>query len=127
MAVIIDEWGAFEGVVTVEDIIEEIVGEIRDEFDVEEPEITGLESGSYSIDGRATIQTVNEALDTEFESEDFDTIGGLVLGQIGRAPEEGDEVRLDGCTLTVDEVDGNRISHLIVRESGEEEAGHDEG
>lgn len=127
MAVVIDEWGAFEGVVTIEDIIEEIVGEIRDEFDVEDPEVAKLEGGNYSVEGRAPIQTVNEALDAEFESEDFDTIGGLVLGQLGRAPEEGDEVVLDGYTLTVDEVDGTRISHLIVRESAEAEEDRAEG
>ncbi|MDN5698622.1 MAG: hemolysin family protein, partial [Rubrobacter sp.] len=109
MAVVIDEWGSFEGLVTIEDIIEEIVGEIRDEFDEEEPALRQLSGGAYSVDGRLPIQAVNEALEAEFESEDFDTIGGLVLGQLGRAPEVGDEVKLDGHLLRVDEVDGSRV------------------
>ena len=119
MAIVIDEWGSFEGIVTIEDIIEEIVGEIRDEFDEEEPALMQLSNGSYSVDGRLPIQAVNEALDAEFESEDFDTMGGLVLGQLGRAPEVGDEVKLDGHLLRVDEVDGSRVSQILVTETEE--------
>ena len=120
MAIVIDEWGSFEGLFTLEDIIEEIVGEIRDEFDEEEPAIRKLPDGSYSIDGRIPIGVVNEALGSEFESEDFDTIGGLVLGHLGRAPEVGDEVRLDGYLLRVDEVEGPRIAQVLARELPEE-------
>jgi CBS domain containing-hemolysin-like protein len=122
MAIVIDEWGTFEGLFTLEDIIEEIVGEIRDEFDEEEPAVHKLPDGSYSIDGRIPIGVVNEALGSEFESEDFDTIGGLVLGHLGRAPEVGDEVRLDGYLLRVDEVDGPRVAQVIAREAPEEES-----
>jgi CBS domain containing-hemolysin-like protein len=125
MAIVIDEWGSFEGVFTLEDIIEEIVGEIRDEFDEEEPAVRKLPDGSYSIDGRIPIGVVNEALGSEFESEDFDTIGGLVLGHLGRAPEVGDEVRLDGYLLYVDEVDGPRVAQVIAREAPEEESEND--
>jgi CBS domain containing-hemolysin-like protein len=121
MAIVIDEWGTFEGLFTLEDIIEEIVGEIRDEFDEEEPAVHKLPDGSYSIDGRIPIGVVNEALGSGFESEDFDTIGGLVLGHLGRAPEVGDEVRLDGYLLCVDEVDGPRVAQVIAREAPEEE------
>jgi len=120
MAVVIDEWGSFEGLFTIEDILEEIVGEIRDEFDEEEPAISKLNDGSYSVDGRIQISTVNEALNSEFASEDFDTIGGLVLGQLGRPPEIGDEVILDSYDLRVDEVDGPRVAHLVVREREKE-------
>ena len=126
MAIVIDEWGSFEGLFTLEDIIEEIVGEIRDEFDEEEPAIRKLADGSYSIDGRIPIGVVNEALGSEFESEDFDTIGGLVLGHLGRAPEVGDEVRLDGYLLRVDEVDGPRVAQVIAREAEEPEDAPDE-
>jgi CBS domain containing-hemolysin-like protein len=122
MAIVIDEWGSFEGLFTLEDIIEEIVGEIRDEFDEEEPAIRKLPDGSYSIDGRIPIGVVNEALGSEFESEDFDTIGGLVLGHLGRAPEVGDEVRLDGYLLRVDEVDGPRVAQVIAWEAEPEDA-----
>ena len=116
MAIVIDEWGSFEGLFTIEDILEEIVGEIRDEFDEEEPSVRKLEGGAYSVDGRIPIQVVNEALGSAFESEDFDTIGGLVLGQLGRPPEIGDELDLDGHTLLVDDTDGPRVAQVIVRE-----------
>ncbi|MGI8541285.1 MAG: transporter associated domain-containing protein, partial [Rubrobacteraceae bacterium] len=75
---------------------------------------------SFSIDGRIPINVVNEALGSEFESEDFDTIGGLVLGHIGRAPEVGDEVRLDDHTLRVDDVDGSRVAQVIASSATEE-------
>jgi len=115
VAIVIDEWGSFEGLITLEDIIEELVGEIRDEFDEEEePAIRELPDGSYSIDGRIPIHTVNEVLSSEFESEDFDTIGGLVLGKLGRAPKVGDEVRLNNYLLRVEQVDGQRIEKLVV-------------
>ncbi len=121
MAIVIDEWGAFEGLFTVEDIFEEIVGEIRDEFDEEEPAIRKLDNDSYSVDGRTPLGLVNEALNSGFESEDFDTIGGLVLGQLGRPPEVGDEVALDGYVLRVDEVDGPRVAQIVAHEHGEED------
>ncbi len=121
MAIVIDEWGSFEGLFTVEDILEEIVGEIRDEFDEEEPSVRKLNDGSYSMDGRAPIQLANEALGSDFASEDFDTIGGLVLGQLGRLPEVGDEIILDGYVLHVDEVDGPRVAQVVMRERGEED------
>jgi CBS domain containing-hemolysin-like protein len=116
IAIVIDEWGSFEGLITIEDIIEEIVGEIRDEFDEdEEPTIRKLPHGSYQIDGSASIGAVNEALGSQFESEDFDTIGGLVFGVIGRAPEVGDEVHLDGYLIRVEEVDGPRVTRVVAR------------
>lgn len=119
MAIVIDEWGSFEGLFTVEDIVEEIVGEIRDEFDEEEPAVREREDGSFEVDGRIPIGVVNEALDAEFESKDFDTIGGLVLGHLGRPPEVGDEVHADGHVLRVDEIDGPRVAQVIVRPSEE--------
>jgi len=116
MAVIIDEWGSFEAIVTIEDILEEIVGEIRDEFDDEEPSVHERPDGSYEVDGRIPIGVVNDALGSRFESEDFDTVGGLVLSALGRAPEVGDEVALDGHVLRVVEIDGPRVAQVIVRE-----------
>jgi magnesium and cobalt exporter, CNNM family len=124
IAIVIDEWGSFEGLFTLEDIIEEIVGEIRDEFDEEEPAVHRSQDGSYSIDGRIPIGVVNEALGSNFESEDFDTIGGLVLGHLGRVPEVGDEIRLDGYLLRVDEVDGPRVAQVVAREAPKEGSGN---
>ncbi len=117
LAVVIDEWGAFEGIVTVEDIVEEIVGDIRDEFDVEEPSVNSLDDGTYAVDGHVSLRTANANLDADFEHADFETVGGLVLDQLGRAPEVGDEVAVDGYTMRVDEVDGTRIANVVVREN----------
>jgi CBS domain containing-hemolysin-like protein len=117
LAVVIDEWGSFEGVITLEDTIEEIVGEIRDEFDEGEPAVRKLdEAGAYSMEGSVPIREVNQYLNSNFESEDFDTVGGLVLGRLGRAPEVGDEVVLDGHVLRVEDVDGSRVARVTVRE-----------
>ena len=120
MAVVIDEWGSFEGLFTLEDIVEEIVGEIRDEFDEEEPAVKEMPDGSYVTDGRISINEVNEALGTGFESENFETVGGLVLGHLGRVPETGDEVRIDGRLLRVDETDGPRIARIQIRKPEED-------
>jgi len=119
MALVVDEWGSFLGIVTVENIFE-IVGEIRDEFDEKKPVVRKLdEDGSYQIDGRASIRDVNEALGSGFASEDFGSLGGLVLGSLGRAPEVGDEVVLDGYVVRVNEVDGPRVAQVVVREQTE--------
>ena len=114
MAVVIDEWGSFEGLITIEDILEEIVGEIRDEFDEEEPAVQETGDGTYVVDGRIPIQDVNNALGSGFVSEDFGTIGGLVLGTLGRVPEVGDEVSVDGHVIRVDEIDGPRVAQIRV-------------
>ena len=123
MAVVIDEWGSFEGLITIEDILEEIVGEIRDEFDEEEPAVRETGDGSYAVDGRIPIQDVNNALGSGFESEDFDTIGGLVLGSLGRVPDVGDEVAVDGHVLRVEEIDGPRVAQVTVRKNGDDDGG----
>jgi CBS domain containing-hemolysin-like protein len=126
MAVVIDEWGSFEGLITIEDILEEIVGEIRDEFDEEEPAVREREDGGYTVDGRIPIHVVNNALDSEFESEDFDTIGGLVLGELGRPPEVGDEIHVNGHVIQVEEIDGPRVAQVIVRQSEEGSEGEED-
>jgi len=119
LAVVIDEWGAFEGILTSEDVVEVVIGEIQDEFDVAEmePSIDELEDGRYAVDGGVSLADVNEAFATSFESEAFDTIGGLVLSRLGRAPEIGDVIEADGYELTVDAVEGTRIASVIVDEA----------
>jgi CBS domain containing-hemolysin-like protein len=116
MAAIIDEWGAFEGIVTVEDVIEVVLGDLRDDFDMvdDEPQISQREDGSYVADGGLTISTVNETLGTSFETAEFGTIGGLVLDRLGRAPEARDQVDVDGHRLTVEAVDGTRITTVRI-------------
>jgi CBS domain containing-hemolysin-like protein len=117
MAAVIDEWGAMEGIVTVEDLIEEVVGEIHDEFDspAGEPSITRITDGSYAIDGGVPIAQVNDDLDAAFDPGGTETIGGLVLDHLGRAPEVGDRVETDGFAIEVTDVDGTRVSQVIAR------------
>ena len=117
MAIVIDEWGSVEGLITIEDILEEIVGEIQDEFDEPEASIEPIGEDTYAIDGRIPISDVNEYFDLDLPNEDFDTIGGYVLGALGRPPETGDTVEVDGATLRVKSVDGPRVSMLTFERS----------
>ncbi len=116
MAIVIDEWGSVEGLVTIEDVLEELVGEIQDEFDRDEATIEQLGEGVYAIDGRIPIDDVNERFGLELHHEDFETIGGYVLGALGRPPEAGDTVEADRITLTVKSVDGSRVSMLTLQQ-----------
>jgi CBS domain containing-hemolysin-like protein len=115
MAIVIDEWGSVEGLITIEDVLEEIVGEIQDEFDEDEAAIEKIGDGVYSIDGRIPITEVNETFDLDLPHEDFDTIGGYILGSLGRPPEPGDAIEVDDATLLVKSVDGPRVSMLTLR------------
>ncbi|MFC6863896.1 hemolysin family protein [Halomicroarcula sp. GCM10025817] len=119
MAVVVDEWGVFEGIVTIEDILEEIVGDIQDEFDTgaQEPSIEQRSDGTYVVDGGVPIQDVNDQLDSRFESDDVETIGGLVFSRLGRVPEVGDQIEEDGYVLQVETVDDTRIERLVIQEA----------
>jgi CBS domain containing-hemolysin-like protein len=112
---VIDEWGSVEGLITIEDILEEIVGEIQDEFDEGEAAIEQISDDLYAVDGRIPITEVNEHFELDLPHEDFDTIGGFILGSLGRPPEVGDTVEADGATLNVKSVDGPRVSVLTLR------------
>ncbi len=121
MAAVIDEWGAFEGLVTVEDVVEVIVGDIRDQFDPAEsvPSIERRDDGSWAIDGDVPLSVVNDHLQTTFESEDMETVGGFVLSRLGRAPTVGDRVETDTHQFRIDGIDGARITDLVVTESND--------
>jgi CBS domain containing-hemolysin-like protein len=119
MAIVIDEWGSVEGLITIEDVVEELVGEIQDEFDEDEAAIEPLGENTYAVDGRIPITDVNDYFDLDLPHEDFDTIGGFVLGSLGRPPEPGDVVPADGVTLRVKSVDGPRVSMLTLKRGGE--------
>ena len=110
-----NEYGETVGMITLEDLIEEIVGQIRDEYDHDEEErIQPFENG-YSIEASMKLEDVNDELSTDFDSEDYDTIGGLVLDQLDRIPEDGEKVTLDdGTTLTVMGIKHNRIVRVFV-------------
>jgi CBS domain containing-hemolysin-like protein len=122
MAAVIDEWGSFEGIATVEDVVEAIVGDLRDEFDTDEREYSIRErgDGGFDIDGSVPLSAVSDTLGADFESENVETIGGLVLGSLDRAPERGDSIAVDGYAVEVTEVEGTRISTVRVQESDAE-------
>jgi putative hemolysin len=126
MAVVIDEYGDMEGIVTLEDLLEEIVGDIEDEFDLPDTSIEHVDETHIRIDGTYTIDDFNEEFDTELEQEDFNTMAGLVFGELGRAPEVGDKVRTDGICLTVLEIEGSRIMKIEVEFGVEDETPSDE-
>ena len=114
LALVVDEYGAVEGIVTLEDLLEEIVGEIEDEYDLPDESIQRLENGRMLIHGTFTIDDFNEQFDQELPQEDYHTVAGFVFGALGRAAETGDEVEHDGMRFIVVEVDGPRIERLEV-------------
>ena len=117
MAIVLDEYGGTAGLVTIEDLLEEIVGEIQDEYDVEEPLVENIGEHLARVDGRASIEDLLDIWDLKIELEDqdeYDTVGGLVYHRIGGIPQVGDEVRMDGLHLTVESTDGRRVSKVLV-------------
>ena len=114
MSVVVDEYGSTVGVVTLEDLLEEIVGEIEDEFDLPDESVERVDETTIRIDGTFPIDDLNEEFGTTLEHEDYHTVAGYVFDLIGRAAEPGDEVVTDGLRLTVLEVMGSRIQRLEV-------------
>ena len=124
MAVVVDEYGAMQGIVTLEDLLEEIVGEIEDEYDLPDESVERIDERRIRIDGTFPIDDFNEQFGTEIEVEDYHTMAGYVFGLLGRAPEVGDEMPTDGIVMRVLEVEGSRIQRLEVEfaEPREEQA-----
>jgi putative hemolysin len=114
MAVVVDEYGAMEGIVTLEDLLEEIVGEIEDEFDLPDESVEKVDENRIRIHGTFTIDDFNEEFHVSLPEEDYNTVGGFVFGELGHAPHEGDSVVHDDVRFTVFETDGNRIERLEV-------------
>ena len=112
IAIIVDEYGGVAGLVTMEDILEQIVGEIQDEYDQEVPEIQKLEDGSYSVQGGISLENLSEALGSEFESDDAESLGGLVLTLSGSFPEEGEIFEYNGWKIKVEALEDHRITLL---------------
>ncbi|HEU5203286.1 MAG TPA: hemolysin family protein [Candidatus Limnocylindrales bacterium] len=126
LAIVLDEYGGTAGLVTIEDLLEEIVGEIQDEYDEEEPMIVRLSDDEARVDGRAAVDDLQELFDTTFGLEDedeYDTVGGLIYHRIGGVPKPGDEVRVDGLLLTVESTDGRRVGKVLVVRVGNGENG----
>jgi CBS domain containing-hemolysin-like protein len=114
MAVVVDEYGATQGIVTLEDVLEEIVGEIEDEYDLPDQSVVRLPDGRLRVYGTVPIAEFNERFGCELPLEDYHTLAGFVFGQLGRAPKRGDEIVRSGVRFTVVEVEGPRIDALEV-------------
>jgi putative hemolysin len=114
IALVYDEYGSTSGLLTLEDLIEELVGEIVDEYDREEPQMEPLADGCYRVSGKVSVDEVNDLLDVELPSEEWDTIGGLLLDLSGRIPEQGKEIRFQGLIFTPEEVKGRRIAKVLI-------------
>jgi putative hemolysin len=117
MAIVLDEYGGTAGLVSIEDLLEEIVGEIQDEYDEEEPMIVRLSDDEIRIDGRVDVDELADLFDMAVELEDqeeYDTVGGLVFHRIGRVPLPGDHVDVDGLRLTVETTDGRRVGKVLA-------------
>ncbi len=112
MAIVIDEYGGTSGLVTLEDVLERIVGNVQDEFEAPEPDVRRLPDGSLIVNGLLSVDDFNEVAGTELSETDFNTIGGVVFGQLGRKPEVGDEVELDFGRLRVEALDGLRVARV---------------
>ncbi len=114
LAIVIDEYGGMSGLVTVTDLIEEIVGELIDEFDVDEPEVEAIGSNEMFADAGASIDIMNQTLGTSIVPDGFDTVGGLVFRELGKMPSPGDAVTVDGVRITVQTVLGRRIRRVKI-------------
>lgn len=131
MAILVDEYGGFAGIVTVEDLVEEIMGDINEEYEEVVPEIQKVGEDEYLLDGGALIDDLNEELDLKLETENYDTLSGYLIEKLGHIPEKDDrdEIREDRLIFTVEEVRDNRITRarlkvLPFEETGQEEEGH---
>ena len=114
MAIVVDEYGGTAGLVTIEDLLEEIVGDIMDEYDVEEPMIEILDEKTAIVDSRMPVDEVNEQMDLSLPEEEFETVGGLVFGLLGKQPEQGEKIEYQNVDLIVEKTDGRRIQKVKV-------------
>jgi putative hemolysin len=114
LAVVVNEFGSTAGLVTIEDLLEEIVGEIVDEYDEEAPMVEALEGGGFVVDARLSVDELAEVVGQALPTGDWDTVGGLVLAMAGRVPEEGEAFDIDGITVTLERVQGRRVSRVRV-------------
>lgn len=116
MCIVLDEYGQVDGMITLEDIIEEIVGEIRDEFDeAEEQVIKKINDNTYIVQGSINLDDFNDEMGTDIDSEEYESLGGLIIERLERLPEKGDSVMVDNCKFTVVKLDGNRIVSVKAR------------
>lgn len=115
MYIVLDEYGGTVGIVTIEDLVEEIVGEIEDEYDDEDDkEIDVIKEDEYVVSGSARLDDLNDLIGTSMESEEFDSIGGFIIGQLGRFPDRGENIQFDTTKFVIEELDKNRIKKVRI-------------
>lgn len=116
MSIVVDEYGGVAGIVTIEDLLESIVGNMQDEFDNEEEEVNQLDEDSFEVDGTLSIGELSELLDIEFPEGDYDTVAGFLLDQLGQIPEEDEKtvVKYENVTFTIQEMDDRRIERVLI-------------
>ena len=112
MAIVVDEYGGTAGLVTLEDIVEELVGEIVDEFDREEPLVEPLAGGEALVHGRMPVDQLNHLVEADLPDGDWDTVGGLIFNTLGHVPEVGEAVETGGVRLSVERMEGRRITRV---------------
>lgn len=117
LAVVVNEYGSTAGLVTIEDLLEEIVGEIIDEYDEEEPMVEAIADGGFVVDARLPVDDLAQVVGMDLPNGDWDTVGGLVLGLAGRVPDEGESFEIEGLIVTVERVQGRRVSQVRVTRS----------
>ncbi len=122
IAIVVDEYGGTAGLITLEDLLEEIVGEILDEYDAEEPPIEILDEHRVLADAKTSIRELNKTVGLNLPEEDFETIGGLVFNKFGRIPSAGEKIRIKNITITVEKMRGRRISKLKITKPRSSEA-----
>jgi putative hemolysin len=125
IALVVDEYGGTAGIVTVEDLVEEIVGEIRDEYDEPGDEMVLVNDDEAIVDGRLAIDDINERFETQLQKEDFDSVGGFIVNELGRMPTIGDSVQVDGILMKVMSVTGRRIKKVRVTRTPSEDTDED--
>jgi putative hemolysin len=119
-AIVTDEYGSVTGIVSLEDLLEELVGEITDEYDTEVPEMVEVGDGVYRVSGKTSIDDVNELLDTELPDEEWDTVAGLVLELFGKIPDPGEETEYQGLRFKAEEVQGRRVATVVITRAPEQ-------
>jgi putative hemolysin len=124
LAIVVDEYGGTAGIVTLEDLVEELIGDIRDEYDLEQAQATTLRGGDVEVDGLLNLDEFAEQTGIELPEGPYETVAGYVLATLGKLPEVSAEVQVAGHTMTVTEMDGRRIARLRVSASPAVPAGH---
>lgn len=114
MSVVLDEYGGTVGIVTIEDLIEEVFGDIEDEYDDYNEEIKVIKEDEYIVDGSARLDDISDLIGVNMESEEFDSVGGLIIGELGRFPDNKEEVNLNNIRFVVEEIDKNRIRKVRI-------------